>query len=110
MALSVLACLSTVLAAPADIALVFESYREGACAKAAGPSFCHHARPQYLSDLAKNVGSKVALRQCPEPYDDLSAADRSRTTAVVGMPRNITILEQLPSLTLMQSSHYMRPI
>ncbi|CAK9037060.1 unnamed protein product [Durusdinium trenchii] len=91
MALSVLACLSTVLAAPADIALVFES-------------------PQYLSDLAKNVGSKVALRQCPEPYDDLSAADRSRTTAVVGMPRNITILEQLPSLTLMQSSHYMRPI
>ncbi|CAK8999163.1 Glyoxylate reductase [Durusdinium trenchii] len=25
------------------------------------------------------------------------------------MPRNITILEQLPSLTLMQSSHYMHP-
>jgi len=89
MAFLVLALLSTVRAAP--IGLVFESF-------------------EYLSDLATHVGDKIALRQCSSFECELKSSDRSEVIAIVGMPRNISIVQQLPNLKLFQSSHYMYPV
>lgn len=84
----VLALLSTALAGT-PIALVFESNG-------------------YVADLATHVGEKVALRHCSSfKCGELHSSARSEVVAVVGMPRNISILQQLPGLKLLQSSHYM---
>ncbi|CAJ1328712.1 unnamed protein product [Effrenium voratum] len=60
----------------------------------------------YLAQLSSAVAGKVGLRHCP---CELSEDDREGVVAVVGMPRNITILKQLPQLKLVQSSSYMYP-
>eukprot|EP00438_Fugacium_kawagutii_P027174 Skav214903 [mRNA] locus=scaffold1561:151982:153133:- [translate_table: standard] len=86
--------LSTALAGPAPpVVLVFESF-------------------EYISNLATHVGDKVALRRCSSIECDIPSSERTpqehaQVVAVVGMPRNISVLQELPRLKLFQSSHYM---
>ena len=67
----------------------------------------------YLQGLAAhaNLRASIELIHCPLPRScaSLDSATRRRVLAVVGNPRNASLLQTLPRLRLVQSTSYFHP-